>query len=495
MSNHGVESVPSSVQRLLNTAKNHIDAGRLEAAGSIYKQVVTQSPDNPDVLLTLGLVCLELGQSEQAVRYIGRSVELNPLNGVAYRSMGDALVAIKQYPLAIRAYEKAISLNSDNTSALLNLGNLFHELDMFDHAEHAFMQILSDFPEHMQALNNLGKLYHDTGRLDDALGYYDRCIRRHPQHAEAQFNRAALLLAMGDYEQGWQAYEWRFCRQGAANVYPHNISSPRWRGEGFQGSRLLVHCEQGMGDVLQFMRYLPLVKQRGGEVVMEVHAPLVSLMERQHVVDEVVAFNPQQPPTVSHDLHVPLLSLPKLFLNDIDMIPNDIPYIETDSRSPDMWRPYIRRDHINIGLVWVSSDTNPKRNLPLDQCSAWFHNPRLHFIALQKGDASDQIIPMQRKPSPVSVIGPRLNNFHDTACIMTHLDLVISVDTAALHLAGGMGKQLWALLPFNADWRWPQRQKSALWYPHANIFRQSNPGSWDDVIADVATRLRALPLP
>lgn len=486
------DHTPSPVHALLEEAKAHIDAGRLEAAVAIYEKVVALVPHHPDVHHLLGLACFEAGRHDRAVRHIGRSVELNPSNDVAYRSMGDALAAAKQFSLAIKAYEKSCTLNPGNTDALLNLGNLYHELDMYQRAEHAYAQIISQAPEHMQALNNLGKLFHDMGRLQHALVFYDRCLSRNPHYAEAQFNRAALLLAMGDYERGWEAYEWRFRRQSAASVYPHPLPTPRWQGELFQNRRLLVHCEQGMGDVLQFMRYLPLIKQRGGDVLIEVHEPLVPLLKLQRGIDEVMAFNENQPPAIPHDLHIPLLSLPKVFRTRTDTIPHAIPYIETDGQRPNHWEQYIKPDHLNIGLVWASSDINPKRNLPLEKCRAWFQNPKLHFVSLQKGNASEQIAPMQRDASAVSALGQHLNNFLDTACLMAHLDLIISVDTAAMHLAGGMGMPLWALLPFNADWRWPLDEKPCGWYPHAKIFRQSIPGNWDDVIATITTMLQRL---
>jgi hypothetical protein len=247
-----------------------------------------------------------------------------------------------------------------------------------------------------------------------------------------------------------------------------------------------------MGDVLQFMRYLPWVKQSGGEVVVEVHPPLVPLLELQPDIDAVIAFDAQQPPAIPHDLHIPLLSLPGLFHAGCDAIPNTLPYIETGHQGADHWKSHIRQDLFNIGLVWASSDTNPKRNLPLDRCSVWFQNPKLHFISLQKGNASEDIVSLQGERSPVTVLGHHLHSFLDTAAIMSHLDLVISVDTAALHLAGGMGMPLWALLPFSADWRWPRNDEKSRWYPHAEIFRQSVPGDWDDVIAIVAARLQDL---
>jgi tetratricopeptide (TPR) repeat protein len=490
---HVLHHTPPPVYGLLEEAKTHIDAGRLEAAVAIYEKMVTLVPDHPDVHHILGLAYFEAGRHDRALHHIGRSIKLNPSNDVAYRSMGDALVATRQFSLAIKAYEKSCTLNPGNTDALLNLGNLYHELDMYDRAEDAYAQIISQAPEHMQALNNLGKLLHDMGRRQHALVFYDRCLGLYPHYAEAQFNRAALLLAMGDYERGWEAYEWRFRRQSAASVYPHQLPTPRWHGEMFQNRRLLVHCEQGMGDVLQFMRYLPLVKQRGGDVLIEAHEPLIPLLKLQQGVDEVTAFNEKQPPTIPHDLHIPLLSLPKVFQTRTDTIPHAIPYIGTDGQCPNRWKPYIKHDHLNIGLVWASSDINPKRNLPLEKCRAWFQNPKLHFISLQKGSASEQIVPMQADVSAVTVLGRHLNNFLDTACVMAHLDLIISVDTAAMHLAGGMGMPLWVLLPFNADWRWPMGEGECLWYPRAEIFRQSSPGNWDDAIATISHRLRQIP--
>jgi Flp pilus assembly protein TadD len=484
---------PSPVHVLLEEAKSHIDAGRLDAAVSIYELVAAMLPDNSDVHHTLGLVHLEAGRYDQAVGHIGRCLELTPSNAAAYRSMGDALGASQQFSLALSAYEKACTLDPGNLDALLNLGNLFHGLDLFDRAEATYAKIIARAPEHMQALNNLGKVNHDKGRLQRALVFYDRCLDLYPRHAEAQFNRAALLLAMGDFKRGWESYEWRFRRPGAARVYPHRLTTPRWQGDAYRNRRLLVHCEQGMGDMLQFVRYLPLVMQRGGTLLLEAHEPLVPLFKVQPWVDEVIAFNEKQPTAIPHDLHIPLLSLPRVFQTGTDTIPHAIPYIETNSQSPNHLKQYIKYDRLNIGLIWASSDINPKRNLPLEKCHAWFQNPKLHFISLQKGNAAQQILPMQSHASAISVLGQHLTNFLDTACLMAHLDLIISVDTAPLHLAGGMGRPLWALLPFNADWRWPMGDGLSLWYPQTKIFRQSSPGNWEDVIAAIADRLRSMP--
>ncbi len=492
MLNHAKSDAPSSVRRLLNTAKAHIDAGRVRSAIPLYEEVVAMAPDSPDAHHTLGLAYLETGRYDRAVAHIGRSIEMNPTNDGAYRSMGDALQADSQYAMAMRAYEKAIRLNPDNLEALLHLGNLLHELDRYDAAQSCFERIVSKAPHHRQALNNLGKLNHDMGNFMRAMRFFDRALRRYPDYADAQFNRAALLLATGELKRGWKAYEWRFKRSGASHVYPHRLGTPRWQGEPFNGRRLLVHCEQGMGDVLQFLRYLPLAKSRGGTVWLEVHTPLLELLQGQAGIDKVVAFDPQRPTTARHDLHIPLLSLPGVLTGDVNAVPQNFPYIKINSDSIGPWRHHLKPGHLNIGLVWSSSAVNPKRNLPIEACDAWFQNPRLHFIGLQKDARPEQIEYLQRRSTPIPCLGPQLANFNDTANAMAGLDLVISVDTAAAHLAGAMGMPLWALLPFNADWRWPRDGERCTWYPQTRIFRQPNPGSWDQVIASVAEKLQCL---
>lgn len=493
MPNHVHPSPSKDAQALLDDARGHVDAGRWAAAVSCYEQAMAQLPEHPDIHHTLGLVHLETGRFDDALYHIGRSIELNPHNAVAYRSMGDALRAAGQNAMAIRSYEKACVLAPDSLDAILNLGNLFHDLNLFERAETCFKQIAAIVPGHRQALNNLGKVNQDMGRLDRALSFYDQCLALHPLHADAHFNRATLLLSMGDYRKGWDAYEWRFKRSGAAMVYPHRLDSPRWQGEDFKDRCLLVHCEQGMGDVLQFMRFLPMVRERGGKVVVEAHPPLVPLLDLQPYVDRVIAFDPHQPPRIRHDLHIPMLSLPNVLRGHLQGIPSPIPYIRVDPRDADPWQRSLEENCINIGLVWAASATNPKRNLPIDSCGAWFQHPHIHFVGLQKDVVSDQIRPLQRIGAPLTLLDHRLTSFKDTADAMAGLDLVISVDTAAAHLAGAMGKPLWVLLPFNADWRWPLDGKPSEWYPDAKIVRQSLPGNWDQVISSVSGMLQRFP--
>lgn len=485
----------SHLSDMLNKAETLIYSGQLDAAASIYKRALDIAPADPNLNHTLGLVYLELGRTGPALFHIGRSLELNPQNPKFYRSMGDALVASKQFAMAITSYQKACALHPGDTDALLNLGIAYHQLDRYSLAQRTFENIIGLSPDHTRALNNLGKIHHDMGEWEIALSYYNRCIRNEPDYAQARFNRAALLLAMGDYQNGWQEYEWRFKRSGAANVYPHQLTTPRWQGDNFRKRRLLVHCEQGMGDVLQFARYLPLVKKMGGTLILEAHSLLVSLLEPLACVDEIYAFDSSKPPQVEHDLHIPLLSLPAIFKTQTDSIPDSIPYLPPLIYNTGAAQESVNSGDFNIGLVWSSSDLNPKRNLPIEQCADWFRHPNFNFVSLQLGEASAQIGPLKDNAANITEIGGHLNSFKDTAGVMAQLDLMISVDTAAAHLAGAMGKPLWVLLPFDADWRWSRFNGKCPWYPNAKIYRQRQRGYWGEVIDAVSDALTGISEP
>jgi tetratricopeptide (TPR) repeat protein len=482
----------TDLKDLLEKAVGFVNAGKLDAAEAIYRQLVKLFPDASDLHHTLGLVCFEKKDIAAALYHIGRALELDPSNAVAYRSLGDALSLNGQLSLSFRAYEQACNLNPLDVNARINLGNALCKARHFDSAMAAFEEVLSLDHNHHIALNNLGKVNHDLGRLEQALRCYDRCIEIHPDYAEAHFNRAALLLDSGRFESGWKEYEWRFKYSAAHRVYPHRLSSPRWQGQDFHGRRLLVHCEQGMGDVLQFCRYLPMVKQKGGTVILEVHKPLARLFNNLPLADEVVSFDPKQLPSTGHDLHIPLLSLPLVFSDKLTSIPDAFPYLHIDLTMGRSMKDTVMEGRINIGLVWASSALNPHRNLPIEKCGAWFQNPRLHFVSLQVGKEEERLKILPQGLASIARLGGELDDFFDTASAMADLDLVICVDTAAAHLAGALGKPLWVLLPYDADWRWPRSGAKCVWYPQAKVFRQTRMDDWESVISEVTIALEML---
>jgi spore maturation protein CgeB len=289
------------------------------------------------------------------------------------------------------------------------------------------------------------------------------------------------LLTLGNYQQGWAEYEWRFRRRNANSVYPYQLKSPRWQGESFKGRRLLVYCEQGLGDVLQFARYLPIVKQLGGTLILEVQRSLLPLLQSMDCVDTLITFNAQRAPSISHDWHIPLLSLAGMFNTTAENMPDKVPYLHAVANHSAWWRRKMAAADYKIGLVWATSGLDSKRNIPLRECYSWFNIPGVRFFSLQKGASIHQLAP----DLDITDLGNQLSDFRDTAAVVGNLDLVISVDTAVAHLAGAMGKPVWVLLPLGADWRWPPNGSTTPWYPTATLYRQDQPGTWRKVQTDV----------
>jgi tetratricopeptide (TPR) repeat protein len=486
-----LKHAPHDVPSMIALADTHLAAGRFDAAASLYRQLIERVPPTANLHHVLGLVYLEQGHVDKALNQLHTANQLAPDTPEILRSLGDAHKAADDCPSAVNFYEKALAIDPLNSEVLINLGNIRHAMECPDEARACFQKALEIEPQNKQALNNLGKTYLDMGRLEPSLACFDQCLQLHPEYAEARFNRSVLLLTQGDFTRGWQEYEWRFKRRNAHRVYPHKLSSPRWRGEPFHGGCLLVHAEQGMGDVLQFARYLPRVKQLGGRVILEAHPPLLPLLKTMNCIDDLVAFDKSKPPEISHDFHIPMLSLPALFATTLATIPDDVPYLRADAAKTQDWKKRITGSGLRVGLVWSGSPLNVRRNLPLEDCRSWFEAAGIHFFGLQKDVADDQL-PASFSGLPFCSLGDRLNDFSDTAAAMANLDLIITVDTAAAHLAGAMGRPTWVLLPFSADWRWSPDHETTPWYPTVRMFRQPRHGQWAEVIADVGQALNRL---
>ncbi|RJQ82994.1 MAG: tetratricopeptide repeat protein [Desulfobacteraceae bacterium] len=476
-------------KRLAEQAQARIDAGCLEDAAELYRSILVQVPDDADTHHILGLVYAEQADWGNARATIAAAIRLNPQNALYYRSLGDVCHSSGDVAAALRAYQTARQLHPDDADTLLNLGNAQHAAGALEQALACYQKILSLHPEHVPALNNIGKTYYDQGDVSTAIKFYDKAITLDDTYAEARFNKAVALLLKGDYTSGWAAYEWRFKRKSARHVYPHALQGRRWDGSPFDGERLLVHCEQGLGDVLHFCRYLPMVKALGGTVILEAPAQLAPLLQNMQSVDEVVIFNPAQPPRVSYDRYIPLLSLPLLMKTTLERIPARIPYLQADPIKSSQWRAKIHSGGWRVGLVWSGSNVDPQRACRLADWRSWWSRGQIHFYSLQKGPPLDQLSGLG-DDHPIVHIGDRLLDFSDTAAVIANLDMVISVDTAAAHLAGAMGKPVWVLLPFMPDWRWLLDRPDSPWYPTARLFRQNRRNDWSRVIAEVGAALK-----
>jgi hypothetical protein len=360
-------------------------------------------------------------------------------------------------------------------------------LDRLDEALASCERALLMRPDSAEALNNRASVLQELRRFDEALADYDRAVAIAPDYAEAQLNRALLLLLTGDFAQGWPAYEWR---RRLPSWVDRGFTQAEWSGEDIAGKRLLLHAEQGFGDTIQFSRYAALVAQRGANVVLEVQPSLEPLLKGLEGI-EVVAAGHELPP---FDLHCPLLSLPRLLTTTPNAIPGGVPYIAAPPDRVAAWASRLPTDGLRVGLAWSGHRDNARdheRSIPFARLAPLTNIPGFRFVSLQK-DMRDADADDFHRCGGIIDFSHGLRDFADTAAVIAQLDLVITVDTAVAHLAGAMGKPVWLLLPRVPDFRWLMDRTTSPWYPTARLFRKHAMDTWEGVITEAATALRAV---
>ncbi|MBF0452461.1 MAG: tetratricopeptide repeat protein, partial [Candidatus Magnetomorum sp.] len=371
--------------------------------------------------------------------------------------------------------------------AIYNLGSAYYRIREIDKSIDAFQKALTLQPDQMDIYTNLGACYGKRGDLDTAISWHQKAIALSPDYADAHYNLGISLLLSGQLCEGFQKYEWRFKRPD----FPKPAySCPVWDGSLFKGKSILVYMEQGFGDAIQFVRYLPQVKSRGGTVILVCHPSLERLFETAQGIDQII---PENHPLPAFDYHVSLMSLPCIFETSLETIPAQMPYLSCPYDVPEPLNEIIHqnRNTFNIGFVWAGNPSNKHdqdRSIPLYMFSTLATLQHSRLFSLHK----------QTVPSNCDLLfdyvdlSPHLNDFADTAFAISKLDLIISVDTAVAHLAGALKKPVWVLLPKIPDWRWLMNREDSPWYPGIRLFRQQVDGLWTDVFMHVIHELQTI---
>jgi FKBP-type peptidyl-prolyl cis-trans isomerase 2 len=428
-----------------------------------------------------GIASQDKGLYDDAINSYHEAIRLNPTHAEAFYNLGVALQKKGNIDHAVVYYEIAIGLNQNLTEAHYNLGVAFKEKGKSDEAVLCFQRVIHLNPDHSGAYYNLGGMHVSEGKYEEAVQCYHKALELKPDYAEAHWNVALINLLHGQFEEGWKGYEWRWKLEGIS--IQRKFSRPQWEGSDISGRTILIYAEQGFGDTIQFIRYAPLITQRGARVIVECQKELASLISRVKGVDQVIV---QGEPLPDFDVYCPLLSLPLVFNTNIKNIPADIPYIHTDPLLINKWRDKINSDNkkIKIGLSWsgdpaFKSDTI--RSCNLEDFSPLAHLESIELYSLQIGQASDQI---RNSPGGIHLVDytDSIHDFADTAAFIANLDLVISVDTAVAHLAGALGWPVWIILPFAPDWRWMLDREDSPWYPTMKLFRQPLKSDWGSVM-------------
>ena len=507
--------------RLADKALAAHRAGDLAEADRLYRALLRRDPGNFDLLHLAGSVNHALGRLAEALRFLTAAVRWNARSALALSDLGLVQHRLERYADALASYDAVLALEPDNGDVVNRRAAALLRLDRPDEALAELERLLAVAPDHAEALGNRGNVLVRLNRPDQAIASYDaarrivgdtaqlltnrahalrrldrveeavadlhNAIARRPDFAEAHFELGMAQLTLGDFAGGWDEYEWRW-KAAAFSAHQRPFTSPLWTGaQDLTGKTILLHGEQGLGDTIQFVRYVPLVARRGASVVLEVQPELVALLSGFAGASCVIARGRKLP---RFDLHCPLMSLPRAFGTTAGTIPTAAPYIQVAAARAQIWAQRLPAHGPLIGIAWAgrrAHHNDRNRSLPLARLAPLLCGGGARFVSLQR-DLRDGDAAILRQNPDVLDLGGVPEDFADTAALIARLDAVVSVDTAVAHLAGALGKRLFLLLPFAADFRWLRRRTDSAWYPTAELLRQPAFGDWDSVVA----RLRPL---
>ena len=492
------------VNQRLQSGLQCLQQGRLSEAWQAFSEVIAAAPDLAAAWHLRALVLLQGGHPDEGIENLRKALALDPRDAVAHANLASALRERGDYEEALAQSEAALALDPDFADAQLHRGNTLNDLARPLEAVAAYDRIIARQPGYVSAHNNRGNALRALGRLEDAAKSYEQALALDPARPEIQATSAFAYLGLGDYARGLALFEARWDTPAMrAYLQSRAFTAPFWRGEeALSGRTLLLHSEQGFGDILQFCRYAPLAAGRGARVIVEADAALAPLMRSLKGVEQVVV---QGDPLPAFDLHCPMMSLPFAFGTTLDTIPGETPYLFADPGRTAAWRARLGPGtRPRVGLCWSSGvrpdqpelkAINGRRNLPLAKLVA-LRGLDVDFVSLQKGQpAEGEFAGLDQGAwdgPPILDVSSDLTDFSETAALISALDLVVSVDTSIPHLAGALGRPVWVMNRFDPCWRWLRDRTDSPWYPTARLFRQPSMGDWDSVLAEVRVELAAL---
>jgi tetratricopeptide (TPR) repeat protein len=460
---------------------------RLEEACISFGEALTIYPDHFDALNDRGRTLLDLWRAEEALTDFRKAIEIEPNSAVPLNNCGITLILLRRWEEALEFLDRALSISPDLAELFNNKANALKYLGRFDEALASYDRSIVLRPDYAEAHSNRGSCLDEMGRYGEALSCYRDAVALQPDHADAHWNIAVNRLRDGDLKTGWIENEWRW-KVKSLQVKHRHFTKPLWIGaEPIDGKVLLLHNEQGLGDALHFFRYVPLLAARGARVILEIDGPLRELLSAQSGVSRCLARGEALP---DFDYHTPLTSLPLAFDTTLDTIPSRAPYISVGAHATDWGTRFHSQNLPRVGLVWSGNpvhNNDRNRSMPLESLLPLL-DVKAQFVSLQKDvRACDEALLRER--NDILQVGAELRSFVDTAALIEHLDLVISVDTSVAHLTGALGRPVWIFLPYVPDWRWLLDREDSPWYPTARLFRQSERREWRSVVDEVQRAL------
>lgn len=457
--------------------------GKPAEAEEIYRQAIRLQPDCAEVYSNLCIVLREQAKLDEALVAVRRTIQMKPGFPDAHSNMGNVLLAQGKRVEAAAAYREAIRLRPDFADACGNLAVVLTDLGELEEAVDLCRRAIQLKPNHAEEYLNLGNALRSRGELAEATAAFQQALQLKPDLAEAHVNLAMALLLQGDFPRGFREFEWRWQLKNAS-LPRRDFAQPQWKGEALSGRAILLHAEQGFGDSIQFIRFAPRVAELGGNVILECPPQLLRLFAEFPGVAQIIAAGEPLP---LFDLQCPLASLPLALGTRLDAIPSAAPYLKAEPHLVEKWKallPQSARD-LKVGVAWAGSPAHKNdrhRSIHPEMLAPLAAVNGVSLVSLQAGQSSP-------KGLHFVDLHDRLTDFAETAALIAHLDLVISVDTAVAHLAAALGKPTYVFIPFAPDWRWLLHREDSPWYPTIRVFRQPAIGDWAPVIQRVAAAL------
>jgi tetratricopeptide (TPR) repeat protein len=482
------EEVWSNKGNVLNELK------RFEEAIAHYDKALSLRPSYYEAWTNKGNVLNELNRFEEAITHYDMALNLKPDYHEAWANKGVLLHKLNRFEEAIAHYDHALTLKHDDHGAWSNKGVTLHKLNRFEEAITHYDMALNLKPDYHEACANKGVTLHELKRFKEAITHYDKALSLKPDHHKTSLYKSFSLLLQGYFENGLQLYESRWHSDNVSEIASKRFfDKPLWLGtESLEGKTILLYGEQGVGDFIQFCRYVKLVADLGAKVILESPQSLAGLMEGLEGTSHLVVQGEELP---FFDYQCPLLSLPLALKTKLDSIPNKVGYINLENHPDKLieWKARLGlKSKPRVGLVW-SGNPNHKndhnRSLLLQDILRFLPD-HLEYISLQKEVREVDKLAIESTPQVLSFAN-HLNDFLDTAALIDNLDLVISVDTSVAHLSGALGKKTLVLLPVVPDWRWLLNRQDSPWYPSIKLYRQTTVGDWNGVLDEVNLDLKS----
>jgi Tfp pilus assembly protein PilF len=487
------------VDALLRRAVGFQDSGEHGRAEECYRQALSRQPGHAatrrllaNLLAYRAFMRQERGEFEAALEGYEESLALDFAQAQVHHNLGNAYKSLGRTEDAVAAYREAIAIDGGLAEAHKNLGTALVEGGESRQAMLHYRTAVELKPSYAEASHSLGVLLEQEGDPSGALACYRAAVAAKPDYAEAHFNYALQSLLLGEFRAGWQEYEWRTRLPNLEAPWPF-ADRAQWDGSALEGRVILLHAEQGFGDAIQFVRYAPLVAERGGKVLICCQPKLETLLRGVQGVSAVLK---QGEPLPRFDVCSSLMSLPRLFKTTLETIPAPVPYIRPDPGKARGWQTRFAAygAPLKVGLFWATdakSSLSPLKSLTLDMLAPLADIRGVTYFSLQQGAAASQAM---YPPGGMAMVdlGAQLEDFSDTAALISNLDLVVSIDTATAHLAGAMGLPVWTLTHFPPDWRWLLGRDDSPWYPTMRLFRKGRTDTWTQVVVRVGESLRQL---